>query len=114
MQLDAQSRALTVEIDVPNTLGQLRPGSFVNVKVRLDSARERPGSSPGGAIVKKGAETYCCLVSQGKIVHQPIELGLRVGDEVEVRNGLTGQETVVMLRAGVLQADQPVEVIVKK
>ncbi len=113
LQLDAQSRALTVEIDVPNTLGQLRPGSFVNVKVRLEQ-RENVLVLPLGAIVKKGAETYCCLVSQGKIVHQPIELGLRVGDEVEVRNGLTGQETVVMLRAGVLQADQPVEVIVKK
>ncbi len=50
----------------------------------------------------------------GKIEHRKIDLGLRVGDEVEVRSGLDGSEVVALTRASSLQPGQAVEVISKK
>jgi hypothetical protein len=41
-------------------------------------------------------------------------LGLRVGDEVEITNGIADSDTIVFMRAGSLQPGQAVEVIEKK
>lgn len=69
---------------------------------------------PTAALVKAPDGTKCCVIVDGKIQHRPIELGLRAGDDVEITSGLDGSETVVLLRAGSLQVDQSVEIIVKK
>jgi len=64
--------------------------------------------------VKKPEGTICCVVRDGKIQHRLIKLGLRVGEDVQILSGLEDSENVVLIRASNLQADQPVEVIVKK
>ena len=69
---------------------------------------------PVSAIVKLADKTICCAVVGGKIEHRPIELGLRVGDEVEIVHGITDSDSIVLLRASSLQPGQAVEVIEKK
>lgn len=112
-QLDPQSRTLSVEIDLENRELKLLPGAFVTAKILLEQ-RDDVLTCPIGAVVKEADSTRCCVVVDGKIQHRPIELGLRVGDEVEVQSGLDGSETVVFLRAAALQNGQAVEVIEKK
>ncbi len=109
-QLDPQSRTLSVEVDIENEELKILPGAFVTTKILLEQ-RENVLTLPIGAVVKEYDSTRCCLVVEGKIQYRPIELGLRVGDEVEVKDGLDGSETVVLLRAGLLQIGQTVEVI---
>lgn len=104
---------MTVEIDVENEQQKILPGAFVNTKILLEQ-RENVLVLPIGAVVKNGDATKCCVVVNGKIEHRPIELGLRVGDEVEVKSGLDGADVVVQARAGSLEAGQAVEVISKK
>ncbi len=113
LQLDPQSRSLSAEIDLDNSDLKLLPGAFVTTKLLLEK-REDVLTLPIGAIVKAADGTKCCTVVDGKIQYRPIELGLRVGDEVEIKSGLEGSETVVLMRAGSLQVGQPVDVIVKK
>lgn len=113
LQLDSQSRSLSVEIDVANIDLRILPGAYVTTKILLEQ-RENVWTLPVAAIVKTADGVKCCVVVDGKIQHRPIELGLRVGDEVEIKSGLDGQETVVLARANSLQAGQGVEVIVKK
>ncbi len=112
-QLDPQSRSLSTEIELNNLDQKLLPGAFVTAKVLLEK-REDVFVLPIGAIIKAADGTKCCVVVDGKIQHRPIELGLRVGDEVEIKSGLDGSENVVLVRASYLQADQSVEIIVKK
>ena len=69
---------------------------------------------PVTAIIKDASQVRCCVVIDGKIQHQPIELGLRVGNEVEVLSGLKGEEQVVLVRADGLQPNQSVEIIEAK
>lgn len=112
-QLDRQSRTMTVEIELDNAVHRVLPGSFVTAKILLEE-RTDAITLPIAAIVKNNDSTYCCTVTDGKIRHTPITLGLRVGDEVQVLSGLNGNESVVLARAGGLTMNQPVEVLVKK
>lgn len=113
LQLDPQSRSLSTEIDLENPELKLLPGAFVTAKILLE---ERPDvlTLPISAVVKTATGTVCCRIIDGQIRHQPIELGLRVGEEVQIESGLDGSETVVLARAGSLQVGQVVEVIAKK
>lgn len=113
LSLDPQSRTLSAEIDLENSDSKIMPGAYVTAKILLEK-RDDVWTLPISAIVKSSDGTRCCLVVDGKIKHQPIELGLRVGDEVEVKSGLNGTEAVVLLRSQSLQAGQEVEVIIKK
>lgn len=112
-QLDPQSRTLSVEIDIENTDLKIMPGAFVTTRILLEQ-RDDVLTLPIGAIVKTADSTECRIVVDGKIQHRPIELGLRVGDDVQVESGLDGTESVVLVRAGSLQSGQAVEVIQKK
>lgn len=112
LQLDPQTRSLSTEIDIDNSDLKLLPGAFVTAKILLEE-RTEVLTLPTTAIVKNAGETVCCAVVEGKIQHRPIQLGLRVGDDVQIVSGLDGSETIVMLRAGGLKPDQSVEVIVK-
>ncbi len=113
LQLDPQSRSLSAEIDLDNNNLAFLPGAYVTTRMLLEQ-RNNVITLPTGAIVKAIDGTKCCIVVDGKIQHRPIELGLRAGDEVEIKSGLDGSELVVLLRATSLQSGQSVEVITKK
>jgi RND family efflux transporter MFP subunit len=113
LQLDSQSRTLSAEVDLENSELKMLPGAYVTTKILLEQ-RENVLTLPIGAVLKANDHSRCCVVIDGKIQHRPIELGLRVGDEVEIVSGLDGSESVVLLRASSLQAGQPVEIIAKK
>jgi RND family efflux transporter MFP subunit len=111
--LDTQSRCLPIQIELQNVDHKLLSGAFVQAKVLLDEKKDAL-SLPISGIVRKGDESLCCVVVGGKIEFRSIQLGLRVGDDVEVLSGLDGSETVVLARAGGLKSGQNVEVMVKK
>lgn len=113
LQLDAQSRTLAAEIDLDNPDLKWLPGAFVTVKILLEE-RADVFTLPVAAIVKDGAATVCCVVVNGKIEHRKVELGLRVGNDVQVASGLDGSEMVVLARASSLVPGQAVEIIVQK
>lgn len=108
--LNATSRTLTVEIDVPNSEGRWRPGQFVNAKITV---AELPDviSLPKTAIVTQDKQTFCFVVaSDGKLIRQPIELGIQAGTEFEIRSGLTGSERVISVNANAFREGQTVEI----
>jgi RND family efflux transporter MFP subunit len=111
-QLDSQSRTLTAEIDIDNQELKFLPGAYVTTKTLLEK-RENAIALPISAVVKTAEGDKCCIVIDNKITHRAIQLGLRVGDEVEVTSGLDGSETVVLLRANSLQVGQAVAIIKK-
>jgi RND family efflux transporter MFP subunit len=107
--LDPVNRSLTVEVDLPNGDGQIRPGMYATMQLRLAEVKDVL-SVPAAAVVRDGGEALLCVVENGKISRRSVKLGLRAGDEFEVREGLQGTEQVVLARAGGLKAGQAVEV----
>jgi HlyD family secretion protein len=108
--LDKSNRSLRVEVDLRNENGRLRPGMYATVEILLDQRKDAL-TLPTAAIVREGGATYCCCVESGKINRKQIELGLRSGNEVEVRSGINADELVVLARADSLQQGQRVEAI---
>ncbi|MBI3357467.1 MAG: efflux RND transporter periplasmic adaptor subunit [Nitrospirae bacterium] len=96
--LDPATRTLLVEIDVPNKDHRLQPGMFVNVALHL---QQHPNALaiPPAAIVpsKNGQEQSVFVVDAGRAKLVPVKTGIDDGLWVEVVDGLTGQEEVVVV-----------------
>lgn len=108
--LDESNRSLTVEIDLANDDDALRPGMYATAQVRLAEAKDVL-TLPVAAIVRDGGATLCCVLEGAVISRRPVQLGLRVGDEIEVQSGLTETDAVVLARASGLKDGQTVEVL---
>lgn len=108
--LDPATRTLLVELDVPNKDRKLQPGTFVNVTLYL---QQHPNALaiPPTAIVpsKNGKEKSVFVVDQGKAKLIPIQTGIDDGVWVEVVEGLTGSEEVVVVGKGGLNDGQIVQ-----
>lgn len=109
--LDPANRSLRVEIELPNDDGVLRPGMYATASLVLEK-RPDARTIPATAVVRDNTQTLACVVRDGKVERVPIQLGLRVADDVELLSGLDEHSTVVLTRADALADGQPVEVIV--
>jgi RND family efflux transporter MFP subunit len=107
--LSSANRSLRTEIDIPNEKHELRPGMYATVRITLD---ERPDALvlPTSAVIYADSEAFCHTVEDGKIARRPIKLGIRSGGDVEVLEGLAGDETVVLLQPASFAPGQAVEV----
>jgi RND family efflux transporter MFP subunit len=108
--LDAGNRALRAEVDFNNDGTKLRPGMFANAIIELD-ARANALALPVDAIVRSETATYCCRIESGKIIHQPIKLGLRAGSDIEIVDGINQDSIIVLARPQGLAQAQQVQVI---
>ncbi|MBL8850808.1 MAG: efflux RND transporter periplasmic adaptor subunit, partial [Planctomycetaceae bacterium] len=108
--LDPANRSLRVEIDLDNADGQLRPGMYATASMTLDR-RQQALTVPTSALVRDGAQVLVCAIRDGKIARTAVQTGLRVGDDIEVLNGLSDDASIVLVRADSLKDGQAVEPI---
>lgn len=80
--LDPGSRTLRVEVDVANRAGKLRPGMYVNSRIRIDLPT--PWVVPASAIVRMSDSTYCFVVENGKAAKKSIKIGRSDGKNTEI------------------------------
>jgi RND family efflux transporter MFP subunit len=98
-RLDPQTRNMRTEIDVPNPGGRLYPGMYAQVSLETElhpNALTLPvssiGTEPGGKFIY--------AVEQGRIVRQPIKIGMTEGGIVEVVGGVADKADIVMVVQG--------------
>jgi RND family efflux transporter MFP subunit len=94
--IDNTTRTLLTEIDVNNPSGELRPGSYVEVHLKLPSSITT-FTLPINAVIFKAAGMQVATVKDGKTIALiPITPGRDFGTEMEVLAGLKGNESVVI------------------
>ena len=103
------NRTLRTELDLPNPQSVLRPGMYASAEIVLQQ-RANVLALPLSAVVTVDKQAFCCCVESARIVRLPITLGLRTPQDVEVVNGLKGEEVVVQSQAASLPVGQHVEV----
>jgi RND family efflux transporter MFP subunit len=83
------SRSMLVYISVANDDGSLRAGMFAKGEITTDKSAARP-IVPLAALRKDGARDVVYRVDSGKVVAQPVQLGMRSDDEglAEVTGGV--------------------------
>jgi RND family efflux transporter MFP subunit len=93
--IDTTSRTLLAEIDLDNPGGVILPGSFAQVSLKV------PGEAttfrlPVNALIFRSEGLRVAVVNNGVIALRPVTLGRDFGNTVEIVNGLTGNEAVVV------------------
>jgi membrane fusion protein (multidrug efflux system) len=95
-RLDLATRTALVKTRVPNPDGQLKAGMVANLELSL-VLREDAVVIPEAAIMSDGDTTFVYLVNEEQqVVLQPLVIGQRLPRWVEVLEGLTGGETVIV------------------
>jgi RND family efflux transporter MFP subunit len=92
--LDAATRTMKAEIDLPNPAGALLPGNFTRAKI-VTATHTGVLAVPNGAIGSDPAGSFVMIVSAGKVARRPIKAGISDGTLTEVASGLDGSETVL-------------------
>jgi RND family efflux transporter MFP subunit len=108
--IDVASRTLLTEIDVDNPKGELLPGSYAEVHLKLPT-ETTTFKLPVNAIMFGTDGVRAAIVgADGAVKLQGITLGRDYGNSLEVVAGLTGSEQVVLNPPDSLETGQKVRI----
>jgi RND family efflux transporter MFP subunit len=108
--IDNATRTLLAEIDVNNPTGELKPGSYVEVHLKMPTSVTTL-TLPVNATIFKSAGMQVATVKDGKtIALVPITPGRDFGTEIEVIAGLKVDDSVVINPPDSLTNGQSVQV----
>ena len=108
--IDVASRTLLTEIDVENPKGELLPGSYAEVHLKLPSGAST-FKLPINAIIFRTEGVRIALVgADGKVILQAVTLGRDYGNSLEVVAGLSGGERIIINAPDAIEAGQAVRV----
>jgi RND family efflux transporter MFP subunit len=93
--IQQSSRTLLVEVDVNNATGELLPGGYTEVHLKLPETVPTY-ILPVNTLIFRAQGLQIATVQDGKATLVPIVLGRDFGSEVEVVSGLSGQESVMV------------------
>jgi RND family efflux transporter MFP subunit len=92
--IDQASRTLMVEVDVANPAGEILPGAYAEVHLKLPSGATTV-VIPVTSLIFRSEGLRVGVVRNGRATLVPITLGRDFGTEVEVVSGLDGSEKVI-------------------
>jgi RND family efflux transporter MFP subunit len=92
--VNLKSRAFAIEGEVPNPDGKLKPGTFARVEITTDHV-DRAVTIPASAVQSRYGTNRVFVVTNGALVGREVVLGDRLGDRVEVAQGLEANTQIV-------------------
>ncbi len=92
--IEQSSRTLLTEVDVANPKGEILPGAYAEVHLKLPAATSTV-IIPVTSLMFRSEGLRVSVVRQGHATMLPITLGRDYGVEVEVVSGLTANESVI-------------------
>ena len=107
--LDANGRSIAIRAQVANSSGELRPGMFARLNIVFSTNASAIGL-PEQAIVPQGGKQYVILVvakdgEQSVSKRQEVQLGLRKDGMVQILEGVSPGQTIVVAGQQRLQRD---------
>jgi multidrug efflux pump subunit AcrA (membrane-fusion protein) len=109
--IDLATRTLLVEVDVKNNSGELLPGSYAAVHLKLNSSRPTL-VLPVSALVFRSQGLQVATLGDNNRAHlENITMGRDFGTQVEVVSGLTVDEKVIDNPPDSLVEGEPVRVV---
>ena len=106
--LDARTRTMLCEIDLPHPPPGLYPGAFVGASIVLHGTQRV--LVPADALLGKSGQLFVPTVAEGHVHFQRVRLGLDDGANVEVLEGLRGGEQVALNLATDVADGAPVRI----
>jgi RND family efflux transporter MFP subunit len=108
--IDAASRTLLSEVDVDNAAGELLPGSYAQVHLKL-SGEHAALIVPVNTLLFRPEGVMVAVVQGDRAVLTMIKLGKDFGSEVEVVSGLNAADSVILNPSDSLVSGAQVRVV---
>lgn len=106
--LDAATRSMQVEIDLPNRDGSLSPGMYADVSLNI----QRTGDAlvvPIQAVDQSGAQPFVLLVnSANKIEKRAVRTGVATANRIEILSGVQQGNRVIVANLSSFTPDETV------
>ena len=107
--IDMASRTLNTEIDVDNPTGQLLPGAYVHVHLKLPT-QSRSVIIPASTLLFRSEGLRVGVIRNGQAQLTPITIGVDYGESVQVISGLTPADQVIKSPPDSLISGTPVRI----
>ena len=91
--VSATSRTLTVEAEIENSGGALKPGQFATVRM-LQERAEPAVLVPARAVVTESGVSRVYVIKNGHAEQRLVQTGQTDGDLIEIKSGLAADEQV--------------------
>ncbi len=91
--VSATSRTLTVEAEIENSGGGLKPGQFATVRI-LQERAEPAVLVPARAVVNEAGVSRVYVIKDGHAEQRLVQTGQTDGDLIEIRSGIAADELV--------------------
>jgi len=108
--IDPNSRTLLVEIDMNNPTGELMPGSYAEVHLKLPTVATAL-RLPVNALIFRSEGLRVAVVKDDRVHLQPVTMGRDFGTSVEVLAGITANDRVVVSPPDSLEEGQRVQIV---
>ncbi len=108
--LDPRTRTMGVEVDIPNPDRKLKPGMFARAEVLVDTRKDAL-TLPVEALRVGEARPSVMVVKDGVVEAVIVEVGLSDSRFVEVRQGLSEQDQVILQGKDLVKAKQKVRTV---
>ena len=106
--VSASSRTLTVEAEVENSSGVLKPGQFASVRI-LQSRPQPAVLVPVRAVKTESGVSRVFVIKDGHAQQRLVQLGQTEGDLIEVKGGVGADEQVATSNVDQLSDGIPVK-----
>ena len=94
-QLDTNGRAVVLRAQMDNRRGVLKPGMFARVRLTLADTGEAV-VVPEQAVAMQGEDQIMFKVIDGRAMRTKVEVGQRRDGKVEIVEGVSGNDTIVI------------------
>ena len=91
--VSATSRTLTVEAEIENSGGALKPGQFATVRI-LQERAESAVLVPARAVVTEAGVSRVFVIKDGHAEQRLVQTGQTEGDLIEIKTGVAADEQV--------------------
>ncbi len=107
--IDMSSRTLLVEVDVKNPTGELLPGSYASVHLKLPS-KIQAVTVPSNTLLFRAEGLQIALVRDGRTALVPVSMGRDYGDAVEIVSGVKPGDSVIVNPSDSIVSGEKVQV----
>ncbi len=91
--VSAESRTLTVEAEIDNSGGALKPGQFATVRI-LQPRTDPAVLVPARAVTTQAGVSRVFVIKDGHAQQRIVQTGQTEGDLIEIKNGVAADEQV--------------------
>ncbi len=107
--LDEASKTMLAETEIPNPTEELRPGMYARVRVGIERKVQALLVPAAAVIAGRGQDSVLTIVD-GKAKRLPVKTGFRDDNDVEILDGLSAEQPVILGGPNPPADGQPVQV----